>query len=183
MDPGLCTIHCADYLFKYAALTGGNKCRCGNDNGLDSYIKLTNDKVPNIDISQKLEIINDLYLNKDIRYKGCYKESPYCNKRFLNGTSEEASGMTIEKCLKFCGENKYKYAGLEKVFKSFDYHTQVGSQCFCDNDYRSLTRLSIEECSSSCEGNNSQICGGPLALSIYNASDFIVNSPPPGGPS
>ncbi|CAG8809637.1 19581_t:CDS:2, partial [Racocetra persica] len=122
---------------------------------------------------QKLEIINDLSLNKDVRYKGCYKESPYCNQRMLNGTSEEHSGMTIEDCLKFCGGNNFKYAGLE-----------VGSQCFCDNDYRSLTRLSIEECSSSCEGNSSQICGGPLALSIYNASDFIPspNVPPPSSP-
>ncbi|CAG8732632.1 13083_t:CDS:2, partial [Racocetra fulgida] len=101
------------YLFKYAALKNGNECRCGNNTGLDAYIKLTNDKLPNINISQKLEIINDLNLNKDVRYKGCYKESPYCNQRILNGISEEVSGMTIEMCLKFCGENKYKYAGLE----------------------------------------------------------------------
>ncbi|CAG8576138.1 8723_t:CDS:1, partial [Racocetra fulgida] len=150
MDPGLCIIHCADYLFKYAALKNGNDCRCGNDTGLDAYIKLTNDKlinttcnikcvgnssyicggkdgytvynaltaissyrVPNITISQKLEIINDLRLKKDVRYKGCYKESPYCNQRILNGTSDEPSGMTIEECLKFCDERKYKYAGLE----------------------------------------------------------------------
>ncbi|CAG8469922.1 9923_t:CDS:2 [Dentiscutata erythropus] len=196
MDPGLCIIHCADYLFKFAALTNGNKCRCGNNTGLDAYTKLTDESsinktcnlkcvgnssyicggkdgytvydaltsissysAPTIDINKKLEIIHNL--NKNVRYKGCYKDSPYCNQRFLNGTSEEVSSMTIESCLTYCWQKNYTYMGLE-----------IGSQCFCDNDYDNLTRLSVEECSFSCEGNNSEICGGPLAISIYNASNY-----------
>ncbi|RIA97317.1 hypothetical protein C1645_732528 [Glomus cerebriforme] len=41
------------------------------------------------------------------------------------------------------------------------------SQCFCGNFYDSVDRLlSSEDCSASCPGNNSQICGGVWALSI-----------------
>ncbi|CAG8810141.1 32646_t:CDS:1 [Gigaspora margarita] len=201
MDPGLCIIHCADYFFTFAALTNGNQCKCGNKTGLDAYTKLTNDSsvnqtcnikcvgntsyicggengytvynaltsissyiAPTIDINQKLEIIHNI--NKNVRYKGCYKDSLYCNQRLLNGTSEDVAGMTVESCLTYCWQKNYTYAGLE-----------IGSQCFCDNEYDSLTRLSIDECSSSCEGNNSEICGGPLALSIYNASNYgLVNN-------
>ncbi|CAG8727917.1 2560_t:CDS:2 [Gigaspora margarita] len=200
MDSGLCIIHCADYLFTFAALTNGNQCRCGNKTGLDAYTKLTDESLvnqtcnlncvgnssyicggkdgytvynaltsissyipPTIDINQKLEIIHNI--NKNVRYKGCYKDSPYCNQRLLNGPSEDVINMKIDSCLSYCSQNKYTYAGLE-----------IGSQCFCDNKYDSLTRLSIDECSSSCEGNNSEICGGPLALSIYDASNYILDN-------
>ncbi|RIB21406.1 hypothetical protein C2G38_2176748 [Gigaspora rosea] len=47
MDPGLCIIHCADYLFIFAALINGNQCKCRNKTGLDSYTKLTNDSLVN----------------------------------------------------------------------------------------------------------------------------------------
>ncbi|CAG8767208.1 17984_t:CDS:1, partial [Racocetra persica] len=43
MDPGYFIIYCAYYLFRYTALIGGNMCRCGNDTGLDAYIKLIDD--------------------------------------------------------------------------------------------------------------------------------------------
>ncbi|RIB29950.1 hypothetical protein C2G38_2153996 [Gigaspora rosea] len=111
MDPGLCIIYCANYLFIFAALTNGNQCKCGNKTGLDSYTKLTNKS----SVNQAL----------------CYKDSPYCNQRLLNGTLEDVAGMTVESCLIYCAKKNYTYGELE-----------IGSQCFCDHEY-SLTRLSI----------------------------------------
>ncbi|CAG8475333.1 7727_t:CDS:2 [Scutellospora calospora] len=201
MDPGLCIIHCADYFYNFAALTNSNTCRCGNKTGLDAYTKLTDstlinqncnltcvgnssyicggknsftvynvlNSIPsytvpnNMSINQKSEIINNL--SKDSRYLGCFKESQYCNQRVLNGTSRDLFNMTVSNCLGFCWNNGFAYAGLE-----------IGSQCFCANNFDSISRLSIEDCSSSCVGNSSEICGGPLVLSIYNSSYYNANS-------
>ncbi|CAG8482759.1 11614_t:CDS:2 [Dentiscutata heterogama] len=188
MDPGLCIYHCADYEFTYAALQKGNECRCGGSTALITYAKLNDtlskttcnltcvgnqsyicggdsgytiyqavipiDKQPQISATEKVSIIRNL--KNDKRYDGCIRDSPYCNKRVLNGSKKESSSLTIDDCIAFCKDNNYKYAGLE-----------IGSQCFCDNSYDSFNMLNPEECSSSCIGNKDELCGGPLALSIY----------------
>ncbi|CAG8742898.1 34887_t:CDS:2 [Gigaspora margarita] len=189
MDPGLCIIHCADYGFTYAALRKGNECRCGLPTSLVTYTKLNDtlskticnfpcvgnasypcggdsgytiyqaiisiDKQPQISAAEKVSIIRNL--KNDKRYEGCIRDSPYCNQRALNGSKKEFSSLSIDDCISFCKDNNYKYAGLE-----------IGSQCFCDNNYNSINMLNPEECSSSCTGNKYELCGGPLALSIYS---------------
>ncbi|CAG8777087.1 14479_t:CDS:2, partial [Acaulospora morrowiae] len=82
-----------------------------------------------------------------------------------NGTQDEKDHMTVDTCLAYCSKQNYKYAGLE-----------VATQCFCGNYYDAFTALSSEDCGSSCGGNNSQICGGPLALSIYEVPPNPVSS-------
>ncbi|CAG8453624.1 9191_t:CDS:2, partial [Acaulospora colombiana] len=42
MDPGLCNVYCASYLFTYAALTHGNQCRCGFQDALFNYTLINN---------------------------------------------------------------------------------------------------------------------------------------------
>ncbi|CAG8588822.1 4008_t:CDS:2, partial [Acaulospora morrowiae] len=188
MDPGLCIDFCANYLFTFSALTKGTQCRCGNQDGLKAYIKTSNsscstpcvgnssyvcggeeaytvyaatldsNKIPLgglPTIEKKKDILKNL--KNDIRYMGCFKDSPYCNVRILNDTThDEKDHMTVDTCLAYCSKKNFTYAGLE-----------VATQCFCGNSYDSFTALSSEDCGSSCGGNNSQLCGGPLALSIY----------------
>ncbi|CAG8793046.1 37026_t:CDS:2, partial [Racocetra persica] len=189
MDPGLCTIHCANYGFAYSGLRKGGSCRCGGSTALITYTKLNDtlsktvcnltcignssyicggddgytiyqeaipiDKQPQISAAEKVSIIRNL---KNIKtYNGCIRDSPYCNQRALTGSKKEFSSLSIDDCITFCKNNNYKYAGLE-----------IGSQCFCDNNFDSLNMLNPEECSSSCIGNKSELCGGPLALSIYS---------------
>ncbi len=65
--------------------------------------------------------------------------------------------MTVDECIDNCHKGNYKYAGLE-----------ARVQCFCGNSYDPVGRLlGSETCSASCPGNNSQICGGIWALSLY----------------
>ncbi|CAG8694549.1 2489_t:CDS:2, partial [Acaulospora morrowiae] len=188
MDPGLCIDYCASYLFYFSALRKGKECRCGNQNSLvalnkvedfncnitcvgnSSYIcggneaytvynaTLTKNKIPSSGlppIDKKLDIIKKL--NDDVNYLGCIKDSPYCGVRALNGSEIEGiTNMTVDNCIEYCRQNGFKYAGLE-----------IGTQCFCDNKYDSLTQLDPGDCCFSCAGNNSEICGGPLALSVY----------------
>ncbi|ENH60842.1 WSC domain-containing protein 2 [Fusarium oxysporum f. sp. cubense race 1] len=72
-------------------------------------------------------------------------------ERALTGGSHlvMAGKMTVPICLEFCASNgtQYQYAGLE---------------------WSSLSvRLGDGDCENSCEGNSSQVCGGPLRLSVY----------------
>ncbi|CAG8557172.1 8112_t:CDS:2, partial [Acaulospora morrowiae] len=199
MDPGLCIMFCANYLFNYSALTRGSECRCGNQDGLKAYIQtsnsscnipcvgnnsyfcggqeaytiytaaLTKNKIPPgglPPINKKLDILNSP--KNDISYKGCFKDSPYCNVRRLDGIQFEEQSMTVDMCTKYCSQKNYKYAGLEEA-----------TQCFCGNSYDSFTALGSEDCGSSCGGNSSQICGGPLTLSIYE----VFTNPAPSNPS
>ncbi|CAG8522866.1 10168_t:CDS:1 [Dentiscutata erythropus] len=196
MDPGLCIIHCADYLFKFVALSNGSECRCGNQNSLEGFTKvndtscnitcignssymcggvksyivydaetsLSSHKPPNITINEKLAIINNL--KNDVSYLGCINENPSCNQSTFNGTSQNLPNMTIDKCVEICEQNNFKYIGLG-----------LGTQCFCTNNYNNVSQLDVIECSSSCGGNSSQICGGPLAISVYNASKIVTTTP------
>ncbi|CAG8820330.1 43101_t:CDS:1, partial [Gigaspora margarita] len=199
MNPGLCITRCTDFLFEVAALRNGSQCQCGHSiNFMSSYIK-TNDSIcdvkcvgnlsyncggkdsytvyntkdgvlghplPSISISKKMEIIKNQ--NNDSRYQQCVKDSPYCNQRLLNGTISplELATMTVDKCIEFCRQNNFEFAGLE-----------IGTQCFCAHNYDHVNQLSSDECSTSCAGDNNQICGGPLALSVYRTSE-IKNNPP-----
>ncbi|CAG8676069.1 8201_t:CDS:1, partial [Acaulospora morrowiae] len=194
MDPGLCDIYCANYLFNFTALRKGNECRCGNQNGLESYDltdssnctipcvgnssyicggeeaysvynitfnmnKLPISGIPPID--KKVFIINNL--KNATNYLGCIRDSPYCGVRALKGMEKETDNMTVDICIDYCRQNNFKYAGLE-----------IGTQCFCDNTYVNITELNPRDCGSSCVGNGSQICGGPLALSIYTVTQYAA---------
>ncbi|CAG8481801.1 8109_t:CDS:1 [Ambispora leptoticha] len=190
MDPGFCVNLCTNFLFKYAALGNGTDCRCGTDDSLTAYTKLndtdslnycnitcvgnttdicggkeaytvydiTNElpsyKVPTIANDEKLALIHNLSNNS--RYIGCIQDSPLCDQRILNGTFQKLPDMTVDKCIDSCGKDGFKYAGLE-----------IGDECYCAMTYKPGIELKPEECSSSCPGNNFQLCGGPLSLSIY----------------
>ncbi|CAG8804982.1 24550_t:CDS:2 [Cetraspora pellucida] len=193
MDPGLCLIHCKDYNYTISALKNGNECRCGFQNGLkqqldnetcnldcignstfkcggeevytvyNTIIGLSSYNMSNISSDKKHEIINNL--KNDVRYNGCFQDNPYCGRRLLNGTLNENIHMTIDSCINFCKNKGYTFAGLE-----------IGSQCFCGNEYEPIRRLGDDYCSSSCIFNSSQICGGPLTLSIYDTEITFSNN-------
>ncbi|CAG8663232.1 13255_t:CDS:1, partial [Ambispora gerdemannii] len=118
----------------------------------------------NISIAKKLVLISE---NSDLRYQGCFQDGPSC--RTLNGIPPQVrNSMKIDDCINFCNQNNFKYAGLED-----------GYQCFCGNDYTVNGQASgapDEQCSTSCVGNSSQICGGPFALSIYKVPNKVQNS-------
>ncbi|CAG8790927.1 7777_t:CDS:2, partial [Dentiscutata erythropus] len=129
MDPALCIIYCADYLFKYAARRRGKECRCGNENGLDGYI-LTSTTYCNMTCVGNSSYMRGGENTYAIYEVGYIKDSPYCNQRSLNGYSIERSGMTVEMCIGYCKQKNFEIVGLE-----------IGSQCFCDHDFNSYTNL------------------------------------------
>lgn len=67
--------------------------------------------------------------------------------------------MTINSCLSFCAHAGAQYAGLE-----------YGRECYC-SPYLSAFSEKLNEtarCVYACNGNSSEICGGQLAITLYN---------------
>ncbi|KAH7270135.1 WSC domain-containing protein [Fusarium redolens] len=102
------------------------------------------------------------------KYYGCYNETMQiqdsAQERALTGGSHlvKAGKMTVPICLEFCASNgtQYQYAGLE-----------WSRECWCAPYLSSLSvQLGDGDCENSCEGNSSQVCGGPLRLSVYELS-------------
>lgn len=71
--------------------------------------------------------------------------------------------MTVETCLKFCGDKTY--AGLE-----------YGRECWCAASLNAeAKKLDDKECNLQCKGNKGEICGGSLMLTAYKrTSDAVV---------
>ncbi|CAB4488779.1 WSC-domain-containing protein [Rhizophagus irregularis] len=192
---GFCLKTCIDLKFDYAAVENSVNCRCGYEDAILSYIKVDDDNCNllcpsntftgkvnypcggkgaytvykaeiqdynppyNITIEEKLNIMYNIDKDKKMYpyYKGCIRDDSFCGKRVLGNSCLSSESMTVDECIDHCHKDNYKYAGLE-----------ARTQCFCGNSYDSINRLlGSEHCRASCPGNNSQICGGIWALSIY----------------
>jgi WSC domain len=100
-------------------------------------------------------------------YVGCYAENPKCDVfglggRVLGGAMlpppkappEGDRTMTTAKCINFCRNGGWTYAG-----------TQFGSFCFCGNSY---DRFGVSNnCNKRCSGAPKETCGGAWANSVY----------------
>lgn len=90
-------------------------------------------------------------------YKGCYSDN--INARVLSGLKFANIGqrqVTSTKCVDYCAARGFSIAG-----------TEFGGQCFCGNELVGSKKIDESACKLPCEGDNSEICGGGLALSVY----------------
>lgn len=92
-------------------------------------------------------------------YHGCYSDS--LSNRALTGIEFANVGqhaVTNTKCVSYCAARGYSMAG-----------TEYGGQCFCADSLASDSE-NVDEamCDMACEGDEKQVCGGGLALSVYS---------------
>lgn len=90
-------------------------------------------------------------------YKGCFSDN--VNARVLTGITFADIGnhqVTNTKCTTYCGAKGFSLAG-----------TEYGGQCFCGNELVGSSSIAESMCNMACEGDGSQTCGGPNALSVY----------------
>jgi len=91
--------------------------------------------------------------------KGCYADT---RERILTGITLANVGqhaVTNTKCVAYCEARGFSMAG-----------TEYGGQCFCGNSMSEENKLEDSKCAMPCEGDASQMCGGGLALSVYEKS-------------
>ncbi|KAL1297904.1 hypothetical protein AAFC00_006419 [Neodothiora populina] len=104
-------------------------------------------------------------VGKEYDYLGCYNDTSSAralNSTMLYGTTQ--NNMTLEKCATFCGQ--YSYFGVE-----------YGQECYCgktigNGSYNST----LTQCTKSCPGNSTELCGGGNALQMYMAFTTSTSS-------
>ena len=78
------------------------------------------------------------------QYMGCFGDSA---ERAMNSHGYHSNpDMTIQLCVDRCSHEGYAFAGLE-----------VGSECFCDNDYTRWGQLPQSKCSNGCRADSSEV--------------------------
>ncbi|KAF4635475.1 hypothetical protein G7Y89_g2624 [Cudoniella acicularis] len=99
-------------------------------------------------------------------YRGCYTDS--ISARILGNTltvNGGAAAMTIGACLNACQTAGFSLAGIE--------YSGECSQPDCDNALRNGGGPAPDgaaQCNMSCNGNKTEICGGPNRLDLYSSS-------------
>lgn len=63
-----------------------------------------------------------------------------------NDYTADTTSMTIEMCVDICSHAGYAFAGL-----------QVGSECYCDNDYTRWGELDQSKCLAGCKGDTNEV--------------------------
>jgi hypothetical protein len=94
---------------------------------------------------------------------GCFAES---GGKTLSQKSTVSNVMTVDACAAFCTGSPY--FGLE-----------YQSECYCGSTLNSASTLTdTSQCGMSCKGSNSQYCGGPSRMQIYqlNANPSVSSS-------
>jgi hypothetical protein len=96
-------------------------------------------------------------------YYGCYSDKLGNGNRVMAGLEFADIGnheVTNTKCVAYCDAKGFSMAG-----------TEYGGQCFCANTLNTGTsNLDESICDMACEGDDSETCGGSLALSVYSKS-------------
>ncbi|EUC35845.1 hypothetical protein COCVIDRAFT_88427 [Bipolaris victoriae FI3] len=89
--------------------------------------------------------------------EGCYTDS--VQARSLSAPYGVTGGMTNQKCRDACRTAFFTYAG-----------TEYAGECFCDNQLRNQGRPAPDGntgCNMACNGNQTEICGGPDRLTLW----------------
>lgn len=88
-------------------------------------------------------------------YVGCYTDSVSARGLQLDGYA--ADDMTEGKCIGYCDQGGYSYAGVE-----------YGRECRCDNYVHSPSNQTAEsECNFPCAGANGEPCGGSNRMNVF----------------
>ncbi|GAB7360852.1 hypothetical protein MBLNU230_g0838t1 [Neophaeotheca triangularis] len=102
-------------------------------------------------------------------YVGCYNETVGFEeaggvRAVQEGNFSAMNDLTIEACLEHCSEaGSYQYVGIE-----------YGRECYCGAYLSTLSEeIDDSNCNFACNGNRSQVCGGQLAITLYNSTRSV----------
>ncbi|CAG8540934.1 25611_t:CDS:2 [Dentiscutata erythropus] len=174
MYPELCVAYCGDYTFKYAALSNGSECRCGND--ITAY---TSDN--NCNINCPANAVNYFYNTTDncggknsyIIYETILSD-PYNHYNYTNGSNINEKIQIVRNPSKYV-DSRYLYCipdhphCNERVFTGTfkDDGTQMKDALNMTVDY------CIEKCRES-GYNNAGLEAGTQCF-CANASSYTLN--------
>ena len=104
----------------------------------------------------------------DWKYAGCFEDN---TKRALKGDNNLLpgdKGMSNAACIAFCQSKGFTVSG-----------TTFGSQCYCGMALVDSYRTEAARCNTTCTADSFDVCGGPMALTVYSPDG---NPPVEAGP-
>ncbi|XP_070579639.1 polycystin-1-related protein-like [Ptychodera flava] len=96
-------------------------------------------------------------------YHGCHREAGDSREFAYAATGYSSFTLTPGLCIELCGEQGFKYSGL-----------QQGELCFCGNSYGSYGNGDPSDCSSFCSGDDAITCGGTMFNDVYKSAEAII---------
>ncbi|PSN72640.1 WSC-domain-containing protein [Corynespora cassiicola Philippines] len=170
MSPKTCTDACANGNYKYAGVEYAGECYCGNTLDNDNGPAEDGCDMPcNGNSSQLCGGANRMNLYEfglddpqpailtGWQPQGCYTDSVAGRALLVGGIVDGA--MTNAKCYAACERQGYTIAG-----------TEYAGECYCDNQFRNdhgPAPDGNELCNMACNGNQTEMCGGPDRLTVY----------------
>ncbi|KAH9885182.1 WSC domain-containing protein [Xylariomycetidae sp. FL2044] len=136
-----------------AALPGCNPIQAGPEpaiphDGCGAPTEIGDPVLPYTDVQKRL----------GWKWLACAKD-PAGESRTLDGFSADQKDMTVDLCVKMCGDKGFAYAGVE-----------YSTQCFCGAgvaDDRMPTNGTQGNCNMPCAGDAKQFCGGAAQVGVY----------------
>lgn len=98
----------------------------------------------------------DVVLPAGWAYLGCFTDQTDPQRTLSTQTGLYGLDVTIEVCIDTCIGLGFGYAGLESGF-----------QCFCGDVTASPGTVVDAGCDIPCAGNDAELCGGALRLSVF----------------
>ncbi|KAJ7906565.1 WSC domain-containing protein [Mycena leptocephala] len=96
---------------------------------------------------------------------GCHTDST-SGRTLKHLVAVSSPNMTVESCLDSCATGGYILGGVE-----------FGEECYCGNALLYGYGAS-QACNKPCSGNASELCGGPVALNLYQFADTPFTTGP-----
>jgi WSC domain len=165
-----CVSTCSVQGFRYAATQAGGQCFCGNAFGGQGP---AGDCVEPCS-GDPSELCGNTYENSVYAvqapppkptYLGCFADM---SSRDLPDFVYASSYNTTETCAFACAYHGYAYAGA-----------QGRAQCFCGETYGAYGPAN--DCTLTCPGDATEMCGGNYANSVYRTSAPLDAGPPADG--
>lgn len=87
---------------------------------------------------------------------GCASENN--GETLLSGARTTITGMTVEKCLNYCGQQSQTYAGIKQ------------NTCSCSKSLNTSKVSANYACNLACDGNLNQYCGAANRVAVYSGA-------------
>ncbi|KAJ7280578.1 hypothetical protein C8J57DRAFT_1711667 [Mycena rebaudengoi] len=101
---------------------------------------------------------------------GCYSDNVDGKGRSLSTAVNVDGQVSLETCTSACFKSGLRFSGAE-----------FADECYCGSTIVNGAPVAISDCNMPCAGNNSEFCGGPSRLTMYNYTGTDLPPPPVGG--
>ncbi|KAI5923224.1 hypothetical protein F4810DRAFT_211741 [Camillea tinctor] len=167
-----CLLFCDDKDFAYAGTEYSSECYCGNN--LATGATLVNDTECTMGCSgnqteacggpSRLTLFHNPYNTgpqpnvgiANWTHIGCYTEGTG-GRALTYGAGVASAQMNAANCTSACRAAGFILAG-----------TEYGGECYCGNTIANGATPADDGCDMTCNGNQTEVCGGPNRLNVYD---------------